>query len=245
MKYISTLLLCLFIGGPMMAQNIQIFDSDGNDVTNSTYTYIGEPDAKADVAFTTTNVSGFTMEMGLKRVETNVPSGTKNYFCWFECYFPTNTGVNYWWDAPDSVLLDNDSTFYGMHAYHWPEGQASDATYRYIWYDQNNPTDSVFVDIVFNQMPLSSNELTVFNAELKAWPNPGKDVVSVAFNANTSKELSLVVRNLLGTEVSRQTLHQSYGTVRMDTGTLPDGIYLISLQDGTNRLKTVRHVVAN
>jgi len=244
----KNLLLSIVASGAFFfasAQNIQIFTNTWDDVTDSTYEYNLGSGIQTEVYLYTENLTDSAMNIGLKRYEINVPSGTQNYFCWFECYLPTPAGDQVFWPAPDAIEHEADSVYNKFVGYHMPQGIVEDATYRYVWFDEDNPMDSVSVDIVFKAPNSTAEELALPSANINAWPNPANDVLTVDFNSKNTTNPTIVVRNLLGNQVAVEQLNGTNGQARIDVSELPAGTYLVSLQEGENRLSTKKVIVSH
>ena len=79
----------------------------------------------------------------------------------------------------------------------------------------------------FELLPLS---LVDTDQEIKIWPNPSKDVVTIDFKTSTKRSVKLL--NLNGkvmNAVSSDDFH-----IEMNVENLPSGVYLIKVQNATN-----------
>lgn len=79
---------------------------------------------------------------------------------------------------------------------------------------------------------------------IKAYPNPAKDFVVFEYDIKSpSGKLSIRVTNITGQEVAELELQQSIGESRLDTRTLPAGVYLYELHDGSKSIGVGRVVI--
>ena len=84
-------------------------------------------------------------------------------------------------------------------------------------------------------MPVSTEELEL--AELKLYPVPTRDELTISFDANGSEEVRLQLVNPLGAVVLKQTEIVQHGPaqLRLQLGTLAEGMYTLEIQQGDRR----------
>ena len=111
---------------------------------------------------------------------------------------------------------------------------SSDAVFRFkATSDYGN---SLYLDnIHVSSMPVSTEELEL--AELKLYPVPTRDELTISFDANGSEEVRLQLVNPLGAVVLEQTefVHQGPAQLRLQLGTLAEGMYTLEIQQGDRR----------
>ena len=85
---------------------------------------------------------------------------TQNYFCWGVCYGPQDAGaIPAWSSLPQhSITMSPGVGYSNFGGYHSPMGQVGSSTYRFVWYDVGNPTDTVWVDIEFEANSVGIHE---------------------------------------------------------------------------------------
>src|SRR5690606_9639005 len=134
-----------------------------------------------------------------------------------------------------------------FHAYHSPLGVLGPNTFRYVWFDVNNPMDSVWVDIQFQITAVGIEERDLASATLGLWPNPSHgDDVNIAYEKVRSGAGSeLVIYNVLGERVTNYPLQNNTGTVRIEAGTLRTGVYFANIEQQGAILATRRLVISN
>ncbi|HKK39730.1 MAG TPA: T9SS type A sorting domain-containing protein [Cryomorphaceae bacterium] len=92
-------------------------------------------------------------------------------------------------------------------------------------------TDTYYFDNI--AVPgLTSAEDTEFVSDLKAYPNPATDVVTLEYNLLSSGDVNISLTDITGRVIENKTLNnQPNGTFRMDisTGSYADGIYLYNV----------------
>ena len=77
---------------------------------------------------------------------------------------------------------------------------------------------------------------------VKALPNPAKGVVKIDYNA-LNDDAEVVVYDLKGVTVLRRAVSAGEGSVEIDLGALPCGVYLYGLKDGNNSGKLQKLLV--
>jgi hypothetical protein len=164
--------------------------------------------------------------------------GTSNVFCWGLCYSPEV------FVSPDSILVDAGTTNTADFSGHYiPTGVLGISTIRYVFFDINNLSDTVCVNINFSTYPESINELS--NVSLSnAYPNPANNAVSFSCSILQNSDAKLIIRNILGSVVKEVGIVNS-GKISMNTSELADGVYFYTFivngnSQGTKKL-VIRH----
>ena len=120
------------------------------------------------------------------------------------------------------------------------------STVRYVFFDQDNTSDSVCVNVKYDTRPLGiDNTLNKNNYTLNAYPNPADNSVTFVYNLAQETSASVVVRNVLGSLVKKIDLADYQGKISLTTTDLDNGIYFYSLVEnglsvGTRKL-VVKH----
>ena len=114
--------------------NVQITDAGGIVQNESTYVVYGDPSTSTmDIGMYSENLSSGNIVVNVKRYETGVQSGTKNFFCWGICYGAIDAGSQPLWISQDVVDMDPGVEYNNFHAYHQPEDLIGQSCYRYVW----------------------------------------------------------------------------------------------------------------
>ncbi len=247
---LSALVICLMASGVAQAQLVQLTDVNGNVVTGTTV-YVTQPFAdnttqilESDLA--TQNISGTARTVNVKRYEVDVPHGTQNYFCWDLCYGARDAGQSPLWVAADPISMTAGQTVNGFHAYYVPIHVDGPATFRYVWYDTNDPNDSTWVDFVFNAQIVGINEAAAPVRSFTAYPNP-----SIGGNITLDYDLAavgvgtrLAIYNMLGERKLVRNLSAAQGRVVLNENDLASGVWFAVLERNGLALATKRLVIA-
>lgn len=219
---------------------------NGVEVTNGAASTTGPSSMfEMEVDLQITLNGGTNREVGLRRYESDVVAATANYFCWAECYIPQPAGTIPVWTAPDAQALIAGTAFNGFHAYYRPNAQPGVSTFRYVWYALDNPTDTAFVDIIFDAQVVGVNELARREVRLAAQPNPVEGGnVTFTFDGVGAAGSSLVVRNALGAVHLTIPVVPGQKSIVLGSDRLGSGFWFASLELNGREVATRRVVVS-
>lgn len=242
----AALILALGTGLSTNAQLLNIKNLDNQVVNSTTVWYAGEPSDNAMELDLLANLNGLDAKtVNVKRYESVPVMGTKNYFCWGECWLEQNAGTHPVWYAITPVELAPGVDYNGFHAYYKPQGMDTTACFRFVWFDENNTSDTVWVDVCFSTTGAGVEDLTLSPADMNVVPNPTNGAVpTVQFAGNgANAEGFVVVRSATGATVMTQRKTAGQQSVALDGAELPEGVYFASLEQDGRNLATRRVVV--
>ncbi|WKZ65926.1 MAG: T9SS type A sorting domain-containing protein [Flavobacteriales bacterium] len=237
------------IAASAQAQFITITTEQGQVVNGTTVVHNGTSDASLlTQSLRATRNGSTTINVNMRRYEISAQTGTRNYFCWGVCYdewdagqYPVfNAGQEAVLSMAPGVELDN------FHAYHMPQGQAGQSTYRYVWYNTANSSDTAYVDITFNVGFVGIEESVRAAARLDAYPVPavGQDIQLEFSLDRTAAGTQLVVRDMLGATQKRLSVLGAQGRMVLPASQWTAGVYFVSLERDGRVLATRRLIVA-
>ena len=179
------------------------------------------------------------MHVRSKKVELSVIPGTLNYFCWGLCY---SASVFVSLDSIDIRAGATDkSDFSGHYAC---QDTIGFALIRYVFYDQDHPSDTVCVNVKYDTRPLGiDNNLLKNNTKISAYPNPANNAVSFVYKISEGTTSSIFVRNLLGSLVKEINLNNAEGKIILNTSDLSDGVYFYSIIENGFSISTRKLIV--
>jgi hypothetical protein len=245
------LTLMFFVGYGQASFQIQ--NDHGTDITGTVLNFAGpnaptDPWFKHEIDVVVKNTTGASIDAKVKRIETTSLAGTFNYFCFGVCYGQMAAGANYIFpDVTDPESLDYLSVGAGasstVNVYLVPNAAVGSAAYRYIVYDGSNPNDSAYVDIVYDITPSNGlNEMG--NLDVALYPNPCNDRAVLTLEGEfAGNDLEVHVLNILGKKQLSFTNVVSPNTMTINTSNLSEGVYFVSVRQGTNSIRTSRLVV--
>lgn len=233
------------------AQNSPVILTDANGtVVNGTTLHITEA-LNGDLgqimaqALTSTNSSGSQRTVNVKRYEMDVLPNTQNYFCWSMCYDAVTAGDREFWVSPHPKLLGGGEVFSGFYGDYMPMNILGASTFRFVWYDVDNTSDSTWVDLVYTASEQVGIAEVAAVRGFTAFPNPSV-AGNVTFNydlATASVGTQLVVYNMLGERKMVKAIGAAQGTVVLNDGDLSSGVWFAVLERNGKPLATKRVVV--
>lgn len=187
------------------------------------------------------NVSSNAMDVKVKRIDGNFNSLTaSNAICWTMCY---NTNVSM---SPDYITIqpnEINGNFSG-HVYPPMDGVANQGPITYVFFDANNPNDSVAVTVLYRvTQTFSTADIAAGNISA-LFPNPAKDYFDVEIEAPVNATKSVTVTNMVGAAVKQFNLEE-IGRKRISTADLPNGVYFVTLKVNNRAVTTKRLVVSH
>ena len=246
MKKIYALFTSILIAGAAMSQSMLITNTAGDDITNTVYTISGS-DFIMDEGFKLQNLAEFTAPITLKRYELDVAAGTKNYFCWGLCFEAIDAGAKHRWQSEDTISVASMDFENSSHVYHMPQGIAQNSSYLYVYYNTDDPTDSVWVEVNFDvDAWVGIEDLNASSVKLNASPNPATNALRISYNLGDYRgnNAKLVLVDLLGKQHGEFTLESNTTTLDLDITDLVSGIYFYSVQV-EGRLIDTKKVIVN
>lgn len=188
-----------------------------------------------------TNLLDFEREINVKRYELDVIPGTRNYFCWALCYDPVPAGARELWFSMHTVMMGAGQQHDGFYADYMPDGIEGSSTFRFVWYDVNDATDSAYVDITFTALAVGINEHKA-PRHFEAYPNPsnGSNVTFSYDLGPSSAPTTLEVYDLLGARVLSKPLNAMQGEVSLSVDELTEGVWIAALERNGHTLATKR-----
>ncbi|MFZ4521917.1 MAG: T9SS type A sorting domain-containing protein [Bacteroidales bacterium] len=212
------------------SQSLSLSNIGGTIAPNATILQVGTPDsAELITYFNVKNVSSNPVSVLCKKVELTMLDSTEITMCWAGGCYPATTNI-----SPNSQAIpagETNTEFVGHYTQiafnHFKVGES---VVRWVFYDRANVNDSVSVTVKYTSFPLGVDENTSRMGVLSGiYPNPASVNANCSYSMPSGAEGSIVVRDLLGSEVQNLLLPSSTGKVSINTLDLRDGIYFCSL----------------
>lgn len=164
-------------------------------------------------------------DVRVKSIELSGNNDWKNYFCWVNCWSPKVFGVQ---PVFDQSGVKNDS-FLGMQCRTYVQSNTGlllgPVKMRYVFYDNNNPQDSAYVDIIYTRDSLISTASIVEelgHSAISVFPNPANDKISIS----SDEDLNVQFFDLSG-QLKYEQIYQG-GFIRINH--LMTGVYFIRME---------------
>ncbi len=223
--------------------------SGGEDLNNTTYLVeSNQSDEEIEHLFVVTNISSSTYNVGCRRIELDVEAGVgmESTICWQICPAYVDVGEMEVRVSPFSNEMtpgEEDNTF-AMHLK--PNGNDGCSTYRIEWFNADNDTEVLgTVDMVFDHSVGSClvglDEAPSIETALA--PNPTSDIASLTITG-VDRMVDVQIFDLLGQSIAKERFNpMTADRFLIDTSSMGNGIYFVSIQDETGVLKTIKLVV--
>lgn len=241
MKKILLTVLAISTTVLLQAGSLELYFNGTALAPGATIQVLGDPSAEAIQAkLSVKNISAKSLDVKAKKVihEGDTLAGTSNYFCWGLCFPP------FVYESPNALTIEPGVTndeFYGDYtAYNIP----GISRVMFVFFDSNQPNDSVAVTVEFNASPASVGDLAKSVKFSEAYPNPATSVVNVDYTLTAGiSRASVVITNMLGSRVKEIALTEQSGRLQIPVYELVNGIYFYSLVANQQVILTRKFVV--
>lgn len=231
------LLAFVFLTTTLMAQqSLQIIEMD-------TVVY-GNAYSTTDIVahINIKNVSSNNVDVKVRRIDRNYNDLTDdNAICWDVC-FQTSISV-----SPTTITLapgeETDHDNFSGHVYPDQDGVEHQGDITYVFYDVNNPTDSVATTVTYIATQTFDIKERKPVRQLEVFPNPASDHLEVNYDLNASGTNSFELINLVGNTVYRKELTSAKGQLSLDIAKLPRGVYFYVLRNEAKTLATRKLII--
>lgn len=219
MKKVLLLLAGFLATVAVSAQSLQVSNANTSLSGASNYLLNGHA--------TITNTGSNTLNIRVKRIQNDLATGHTSYFCWGTFCYPSTTNQS----TNASIVYiapgESDTSFRG---YLQPSNNVGSSTVTYVFFDDDNPNDSVAITYYYTAVGL--DEITSAKYLSVASPNPADGYTMISYS-NAARNSRLVITNLLGMTVKEIVLNDKQNSIMIPTSDLRPGIYMYSLlQDG-------------
>lgn len=164
-----------------------------------------------------------------------------NAICWGTCSVPVAYNAVPVQESDIINLQQDSASVFNGHVY--PNGNAGDVKFRYVWFDVNNPTDTAFVDVLF-QITASSTSIDELNksTSLNVFPNPSSNgLLNVKLNGTPNNNQKIIITDMLGKLVYGENI--STNGLSISTNDFNQGIYFVSLREAGKILFTEKVII--
>lgn len=186
-------------------------------------------DPLLEANFGVKNISSSPIDVKVERTIISEVPGSKNNICWGIYCYSSTTDV-----TPNEVTIIPgavDSSFKGDYE---PMGFAGATIVKYCFYDINNQSDSICIEITYDALPAGIADLNDKKAVFNIHPNPASSHVTLGYEVKGNQN-TLFIRDMLGKVVKKVPLQSGQHTLPMEVSDLQPGIYFYSISgNGAN-----------
>jgi hypothetical protein len=239
-KYLLLFLLTASAALFTYSQSLLLSDSAGSLPNDTTIYKYGLPSEGEIISYVfVTNATAKSISVKVEKVELGVLQRSENYFCWGACY-PAEVFI-----SAEPVVIDagvtNTNDFSGHYI---PDTLLVPgiSTIRYVFFDENNPSDKVWVNINFDTYSQGVADLAKPTLS-DAYPNPANNTVNFSFSVEQGSYAKLIIRNILGSLVKEIVINGESGKLTLNTSEFADGVYFYSFLANGNSQFTKKLVI--
>ena len=233
MRLVISIVVLLF-GFSTIAQSIEILDNNQN--------HHGKIGSKIEVPVTIKNNSDRVIHLMIQRITSQIGSTQSTFFCWGEECFDQDTHM-----LPTSKKLapgEESSAFLAVLEAGITE---QFSTVTYIFYDRDNPSNSVTYELNYNieekelkGLLYESEDITLSDA----YPNPVSDKAIIQYRFfDETKDAKILIHNVLGSIVGEYKLLPVENQLKISTLELNPGVYFYTLYLDNKGLVTKKLIV--
>jgi len=241
MKKTFTFLGLLAFSFGAMAQGIEIYLPDTDDLVSGTVVELNAASETMHQEFDVKNVSGGTLNLRIERVKVLELAGTQDYLCWGAnpesgaCYSAGAVSPENPFITPDASDLENGLRGW-LATYHVTNGFSGCAQYRYYVIDDiGTRLDSV--DVKHCSTVGIEEEAKVV---ISVFPNPASSIVNITMENNVNN-VQFELYNVIGNVALKTKLNAGKNEVNIEK--LPNGVYFYSILKEGSVLETKKLVV--
>jgi hypothetical protein len=184
------------------------------------------------------NTGSNTLDVYLTRYDLNVVPGTENSFCWgILCYGSTT------FTSPLPATIDGGNTETSFRGDYLPHGYVGTSTVGYTFFDGNNASDSIHLQINYTILPTGINEVKNTSFISAPSPNPANNLTAFSYALRTNSAASVSIINMLGKTIKTFPLTARNGNIILNTVDLPSGIYMIAMQEAGKNISVQKLIV--
>ncbi len=225
MRKLFNCVIAVIFTTPIFAQNFRLTNLEGNNITNTSISIeLDESQLSVDNVYDVyfKNLTSDSLRINVKRITENIVPGAQNLLCWKICHGPAVNQSTPIWVLPNDSI-DNFKSHYN------PFNTYGESNFTFVFFDVNNPTDSVFLRINYNTGTLSTNKIKSNLNGIKIFPNPSNLKFQIDFEPNKITSQEVRISNLLGSVVKSQKINKLESSVTISTEDLEEGVYFVSV----------------
>ncbi len=206
-------------------KKLSITGPDGHIADGSTITVKGGLDEITAEGIKVLNFQDETVEVKVKKFISagDTIAGTENYFWWDKQYDPDTY-------ESDLLTIGGLKTNYDFKGVYDPNDNEGTSTIRYEFYDVEDDENKAFINIEYVAEPSIVDKNIHFGRVSHAYPNPSGNQVNFDYDLSDRViSASIIINNLLGSKIKEIEIVEESGTLTINTGNFPEGLYLYSV----------------
>ncbi len=212
--------------------SLQIIDKNGLVVEEGTRIVLRDTNSNAFIGsdfYKIKNIGNHDVSVRVKREILQEVDSTTNDMCFGQCFSHTISES----PAPGFKVspgqMTTDEQLFSAH--YLSSGHEGITLVKYIFYDNNNPSDKVYFLMDFYAGPNVGIADVDKTAKLAAYPNPATTMLKIDYVAEKMPNgAQLVMYNIAGQKVFSQTIEDASSTVNVSVVDFPKGVYMYRIE---------------
>jgi len=168
------------------------------------------------------------IDVKARKIEVDILENTSNHFCWGDACLPPTQ-----YESPAAWTIESGATTEtgDFEGHYNPTGKSGTSKIMYVFFDDNNPEDSIGVLVNYVAGETGLDEYILNNIQFSApYPNPASDVVHFDYSFPTEiKTARLIIYNIEGLKVKELPINSYSGSLNICITDLQQDFYLYSL----------------
>jgi hypothetical protein len=238
-KFIFTLsFITLFLIAAFSQSSLEVYFNGELLEPGQEITVSGEASSDAIIldAIDVKNIGSSALSVKCARENIEIVPNTSNSFCWGLCYPPTTD------TSAVAVSIDAGGIYDEFSGDYYPNGNEGASTIKYTYFDENNPSDKISVVVVYSTT-VGIDDPTDYKLSA-AYPNPANGFVKFDYDFNDMPgDSKVMIFDLLGSTVKEINVNNRYGSLKVNTSDLKEGIYFYSLVINNEPTKTQKLII--
>jgi len=185
-----------------------------------------------------TNNSADSMEVKVRKIENFLVDSTECVFCWGLCFPP------FVYESPYPITIHAGETSDMFSGHYNPLEHAGQSTVSFVFFDMENPNDSVMVVIIFEGLYTDVDENIASNFNIsEPYPNPANNNVSFNYNNDGIRDAQLNIYSIVGSLVKEIKLTNNSGSLKINTSELKEGFYFYKLSSENREIESGKFII--
>jgi hypothetical protein len=223
--YFSTILTALNVS----SQSFILKDDNNVPLSNGDTIVVTGPDTLyMEAGILVENISAVGKLVKVESFDLTVVPGAESFMMWGTIEYPPFTTLTAYGDSV-SAFMTNNTFMSGYMSF----GTPGTSWYKYIFFDENNPSDSAWAVIQYNSLAVTGIEENLFS-EASVYPSPGSGMLNVLFSPVAKSNCIAEVFNSTGDLVVWRSIDASTELFCIDITKFRAGIYFLKLTDQEN-----------
>jgi len=178
------------------------------------------------------NISTVGKLVQVQRIDLNVVPGVSSYMMWGVMEYPPSATLTVEGDSV-GAFMTNYTFMSGYVAF----GLPGTSWYKYIFFDENNPSDSAWAVIQYNASGTSGIKKNTLN-EVSIYPNPGNGIYNLSFPSIHKPACRADVFNSTGDLLFVSNIEEYNNLFCLDLRKYIPGIYFLKVTETNGAFRT-------